>query len=105
LTSLVKSIDKATGTKDLCSFVVFLSNDEAMPKKIGKLAKDHGIAKCVLTLDAVSGPPAYKIAKEADVTVILYNERKVAVNFAFRKGELTPKAVANVLSNLSKITP
>ena len=49
--------------------------------------------KVILTIDQPDGPKAYKVAKDADVTVIFYNERKVEANHAFKKGELDEKAI------------
>jgi len=42
------------------------------------------------------GPPAYKIAKDADVTVILFVKKKVVANYSFRTGELTEAKIAAI---------
>ena len=105
LTSLVKKIDAATGTKSLNSFVVFLSDEEGMEDKIKSFAETNKIKKMVLALDNVAGPKEYKVAKDAAVTVVLYNKRKVESNFAFKKGEMDAAAVDKVVKDLSKITP
>jgi hypothetical protein len=104
LTSLVKKLDKACQDKHLCSFIVYMSDDETAEKNLKQLAEKNGIKKTVLTLDNVSGPPGYKISKDAEVTVVLYNQRKVEANHAFRKGDFNDKSVETVLSDLSKIT-
>jgi len=104
LTSLVKGLNKATDNKKLNSFVVFLSDDEGLQEKLEGFAKTNSISKCILAIDNVTGPKAYKVAKDADVTVVFYNNRKVEYNAAFKKGELNTSAVEKVLSNLSKIT-
>ena len=51
----------------------------------------------------VDGPPAYKLAVEADVTVLLFVKKKVVANFAFRADELTDEAVASVVEELPKL--
>ena len=51
----------------------------------------------------VDGPPAYKLAADADVTVLLFVKRKVVANFAFRADELTDEAVAAVVKELPKL--
>src|SRR6266446_3475070 len=102
LTSLVKKLDQACQDKNINSFVVFLSDEEDMKDKIKKLAEKNSIKKTVLTLDNVTGPPPYKVSKEAEVTVVLYNKRKVEANHAYRKGEFNAKAVDAVISDLSK---
>jgi hypothetical protein len=108
LTSLVKKIDAETAknkSAKMGSFVVFLSDeDENLSKKLKDLATKESIKQCVLTIDNVAGPQGYEVAKDADVTVVLYNKRKVEANFAFRKGELNEKAIETVVSNISKIT-
>lgn len=109
LTSLVKKIDAATvknSKAKMGSFVVFLSSDEGLGDKLGALVKKEGLKKCILSIgETPGGPPKYEVAKDAEVTIVLYNNRKVAVNQAFRKGELNAKAVENIVSQLSKILP
>jgi hypothetical protein len=104
LTSLVKKLDQARQDKKICSFIVYMSDDEGAEDQLKKLAEKNGIKKTVLTKDNVAGPPDYNIAKDAEVTVILYNKRKVEANHAFRKGEFNPKAVERVVSDLPKIS-
>src|SRR5947209_3449881 len=83
---------------------VVVATAEAAEDQLKQLAEKNGIKKTVLTKDNVAGPPGYKIAKDADVTVILYNKRSVEVNHAYRKGEFNSKAVESVVGELSKIT-
>jgi hypothetical protein len=52
---------------------------------------------------AASGPPAYKLAADADVTVLLFADRKVVANFALRPGELTDAKLAEVAKALAKL--
>ena len=103
LASLVKKIDKAHQDGKICSFVCFLNDDEGFKDKVQAFADKTGIKKCVLALDNVAGPDAYKVAKDAEVTVIYYNARKVEVNHAYRKGEFDSKAVEVCVKDLSKI--
>ena len=49
------------------------------------------------------GPPAYRVARDADVTVLLSTKQKVAATFAFRAGELNDAGVERVLAALPKI--
>jgi hypothetical protein len=108
LTSLVKKIDAATVNNSGCkmgSFVVFCNDDEDLKDKLAKLAEKEGLKKCILTIDKPDGPPDYEVAKDADVTVVYYNRGKVIVNRAFKKGELTEKAVNDVVSEIVKKLP
>ena len=104
LTSLVKKLDEAQSkNKKMKSFICFLSDDEKLGDELKALAEKQGIKNTVLAIDNVAGPAAYKVAKEAEYTVLFYNKRKVEVNHAFRAGELNEKAVATVVADLSKI--
>ena len=100
LTSLVKKID---ADKDINSFVVYLSDDEKLPAELEKFAETNKLSKTILAVDNVAGPKAWAIAKDAEVTVILYNKRKVEVNHAFASGKLDDAGVAKVVSDLAKI--
>src|SRR5258707_1049388 len=91
LTSLVKKIDVATAKNSDCrmgSFVVFCSDDEGLAKRLEALAKKQDLKKIVLTIDNPAGPAGYNVAKDADVTVVLYRRKTVIANYAFKKGEM-----------------
>jgi hypothetical protein len=108
LISLVKKLDAATvdnKDKKMCSFICFLSDEEGAEKKLKEVAEKAGIKKLVFSIDNVAGPKGYNIAKEADVTVVLYNARKVEANHAFKKGELDAKAIERILADVPKILP
>ena len=106
LTSLVKKIDQANAdNRGMGSFVVFLNDDEGMDKKLKDLAEKAGIKTTILTLDNPAGPRGYNIAKDADVTVIFYTQKKVKANHAFKKGELKDSDVDTVVKDIDKILP
>ena len=108
LTSLVKKIDQATGANSSCSmgsFVVFCNDDEGLEKKLKELADKEKLRDIVLTIDNPSGPPKWKIAKDADVTVLLYVGHKVKANFAFKKGDLKTEDVEKIVGDVKKILP
>ena len=58
-----------------------------------------------MTIDNLTGPQSYEIAKEADVTVVLYTSQTVKVNYAYKKGEFTTKDADQVIKELPKILP
>ena|SRR5579884_3840209 len=108
LTSLVKKIDEATDKYSDCrmgSFVVFCSDDEGLEKKLQDLAKKEKLKHIVLTIDNPAGPKDYNVAKDADITVVLYTRQKVKVNHAFKKGEMKAKDIDQIVSEVSKILP
>lgn len=105
----MKELDKAVAAQkdaNLASFVVFLTDKrEALEPKVAELAKKENIANVPLTIvESVAGPEKFKVAKDADVTVMLYSKREAKVNFAFEKGKLDEKAVKEIVAAIPKIT-
>ncbi len=108
LATLIKKIDAATEknkNSEMGSFVVFLSDKEGLDKELKDMANQAGLKKIVLAIDNPAGPEKYKVAKDADVTVVLYNERVVKANYAFRKGQLRQKDIERIVADVSKIVP
>jgi hypothetical protein len=106
LTKLIKKIDGETiknKEKSMGSFVVFLSDAEGLDKKLEKIADSNKIEKTVLSIDNPAGPKAYKVAADADVTVVLYVDRKVQANYSFKKGELKEGDIEKIVADVSKI--
>ena len=113
LTSLVKQIDDQVAQnedKKMASFVILLSNDaDADEAKLNTLAEKAGIktgkeAHVPLTIfDGIAGPEKYKIAEDAEVTVLHWKERKTVVNHAFAKGKLDKEGVKKVVDATSEI--
>jgi hypothetical protein len=106
--ALIKQIDATTvkhKTLDMGSFAVFCSDDEKLKAKLEAFAAKEKIDNLVLTIDNPTGPAAYKIAKDADVTVVYYQDHKVAANHTFRTGELKDADVARVASDVKTILP
>jgi len=108
LTKLIKQLDTActknTGCK-MGSYVVFCSNAEGLETKLQKLAKSENLRNVILSIDNPAGPDGYKVAKDADVTVVLYVDRTAKANFSFRRGDMTDKDVATIMASLPKILP
>src|SRR5262245_58858082 len=108
LTGLVKKIDAATAdnkSKNMCSFVAFCSDEEGLEKKLKELAKKADLKHTPLTIDNPAGPRGYGIAKDADITVVLYVGKNVKANHAFKKGEMKDKDVEAILKDVAKILP
>src|SRR5258708_36802903 len=112
LTSLVKKIDAATVKNKDCkmgSFVVFLNDEENLDKKLKELAENEKLKKIALAIDNPGGPQAYKIAKDADITVVLYggsySTGAVKANYAFTKGEMKDKDIDNIVEDLARMLP
>lgn len=108
LTTLIKKLDESAvrnRTAHLGAVVVFCSDDEGLENKLKDLARKEGLKQVVLTIDRPAGPQGYDVARDAEVTVILYKRRTVAVNHAFRKGELKDSDADKVLAELETILP
>ena len=105
---LIKDVDATVGKNSdakMAAFVVLLTDDpDAAEAKLAAVAKKHGIKNVPLTIyDGVAGPSKYKVAKDADVTVMMWNESDVKVNHAFAKGDFSKKAVKTVSADTKKI--
>jgi hypothetical protein len=108
LTSLVKKVNESTARNadsSMGSFIVFLNDEESMAEKLIELAKKEKIEHTILGLMESAGPEGYDVAKEADVTVVLYTERKVKVNYAFKKGKMTSADIDRIVKDIAKILP
>lgn len=89
LASLITKLDAETvknADKKMGSFAIFCNDEEALPTRLKTLAKD--LRKFVLAIDNPKGSEPYNIAKDADVTVVLYNKSNVIASYTFKKGEL-----------------
>jgi hypothetical protein len=104
LTGLVKKLDAEVakaGKDKMGAAVIFLSDDEGMKDKIEKFKETNNVKHVSLALDGSKGPEAYKIAKEASVTAILYKGKKVKSNLAYEKfGDSDVEAVVKDLSKI-----
>jgi hypothetical protein len=105
LASLVKQIDSKIGENDeLKSFVVILPRKGENPAEdLRKLAEKAGIKHVPLTIgESPHGPPDYEIARDADITVLMWNGHQVKVNHAF-KGELTDGNIRAIVADIPKL--
>ncbi len=106
--SLIKQVDGLVGKngeKQMKAFVVVLTDKpEEQEKSLPEVAKKHNIKSVPLTVfDSPAGPPNYKIAKDAEVTVMMWNKSEVKANQAFAKGKFDKKAVEGVVADTAKI--
>jgi hypothetical protein len=108
LAKLLGQIDKAVPVykaAGLRAWVTFLSNDQpSLDEKIVKWGQEHAIRTIPLgVFEDPGGPPSYRLARDADVTVLLYVQQQVVANFAFRSGELSDERIAEVIQSLARI--
>jgi hypothetical protein len=108
LTKLLQKLDAAArqhAAAELGACAVFCSADAALSDRLKATAREAGLKDVILAVDQPAGPEEYKIAAEADVTVLLYVKGVVKANHAFRKGEFDDAGAAAVLADLAKILP
>lgn len=89
---------------ELRAWMTVLGEKTVTLDALGQWAKEAAL-KGVPTgvFDDPAGPPTYKLAEDAEVTVLLFVDRKVIANFAFREGELDEKAVERVAGEVTKL--
>jgi hypothetical protein len=106
LTSLVKeldgmvdSVEDKKGNETKHAFLVYLTSDpDAAEKELEAFAEKHQIKNLPLTVfDGDAGPPDYKIAEDAEVTIMMWRDKEVKVNQAFATKAMDKEAVKNVL--------
>jgi hypothetical protein len=108
LTSLVKKLDQAASENSsarMGAFVVLMTDDDKAEEKLKALAEKENLKKVILTVDNPAGPKSYKIAKDADTTVLLYSKKSVKKNFAYEKGKLTETEASEIAGSVKDILP
>ncbi|MCX7666981.1 MAG: hypothetical protein N2112_15720 [Gemmataceae bacterium] len=71
---------------------------------LGQWSKAQGLKSIPVGIfDDEDGPPSYKISQDAEITVLIFNQKKVVNNFAFRSGELNEKSIKQIVESLSNL--
>lgn len=103
LAKLLKKIDEEVEehqNEKLMSFVNMIGTDaETLKKAAEDFVAKHGIKRIAFVVpeDAQNGPSDFKIAPDADVTVVCYKGGEVKANHAFAKGGLTDDKIDAVV--------
>lgn len=108
LAQLCQQLDQALAEHhkaELRAWVTFLSDDQlSLDPSVVQWGKKHALRSIPLgVFEDVGGPPSYCLARDADVTVLLFVKQKVVANFAFRDGELSRDKVTEVIKALPLI--
>jgi hypothetical protein len=108
LGKLAQQLDKAMADHkqaDLRCWMTFLHEDQlGLDPKVVQWSQKHALSSVPLgVFEDVVGPPSYRLAADADVTVLLFVKQKVVANFAFRAGELKEEQIREVLQALPRI--
>jgi hypothetical protein len=103
LAKLLKKIEEEVeehSAEKLTSFVNMIGTDaESLKKAAAEFAAKHDIKRIAFVVpeDPRHGPPDFKIAPDADVTVICYKGGMVKANHAFPKDGLTDETIKAVV--------
>jgi hypothetical protein len=106
LGKLLTKLDVTVAAKKDAGFFAWMTllTGNADLDTLAKWAQTQGLkAIPVGVFEDADGPPAYKLAADADVTVLVFVDRKVVANFAYRAGELTDEKVAEVAGAVAKL--
>ena len=81
---------------------VCISEDAKFPEKLGKWAAKEGFKRALIAVEwSPGGPPkAWRIAADADVTVIFLERVTVKAVRGYRKGELDRKQVNRIMKDV-----
>ncbi len=104
---LLDKLDTASGKKTASfgAFVVFLGDRDELEKKLAQPANQRPLKHVILSIEDPPGPDGYKVAEDADVTVVLYTKATVKANHSFRKGRLNDQEIERILADLPRILP
>jgi hypothetical protein len=85
-------------------WMTLLGEKTATLDELAKWSKQAGLKNVpVGVFDDPAGPPSYRLADNAEVTVLLWVNRKVIANFTFRAGELNDDAVKKIAETMPKL--
>lgn len=102
LGKLARGLDRAVADHaqaGLRAWITFLSEDQlGLDPKLVAWSQQLALRNVPLgVFEDADGPPSYRLARDADVTVLLFVKHKVIANFAFRAGEWSDARAAEVL--------
>lgn len=102
VTELTKAIDQVVAKNEdarMAGFVVVMTEDpEKVKSQLTAAAEKAKITKVPMTtFKGTDGPPAYKISKDAEVTVMMWVDGTVKVSKGFAKASQIDKATIEAL--------
>src|SRR5436309_2525986 len=109
LGKLAAQLDQAVADAKLPEFRAWLTllDDGKSPsaeKALIAWGQKHALRNLPLgVFEDPVGPPAYRLHKDADVTVVLFVKQKAVANFAFKAGELTDEKLSEVVKALDRL--
>ena len=90
----------------LMSFVNMLGTDlESIKKSTEEFVEKNGFKQIAFVVpeDSKDGPPDFKIAPDADVTIVCYKAGTVVANHALAAGQLTDDKIKAIVAASCKL--
>jgi hypothetical protein len=108
LGKLAQELDKALAqhkSAELRGWITFLHEDQpGFDPRVVEWGQKHALRNLPLSVfEDAGGPPSYRLAADAEVTVLLSVRQRVVANFAFRASELNDAAIGEVVRALPRI--
>jgi len=109
LAKLLKKLDEEIeehASSKLTAFVNMLGTDaESLKKDAAEFVKLHGIERIAFVVpeESANGPADYKLAPDADLTVVCFEGGKVTANHAFAKGQLSDDKITAIVEAACKM--
>jgi hypothetical protein len=109
LGKLTAKLDQAVADARVPEFRAWLTLLTAGPQpatesKLAEWGRQHALGHTPLgVFEDETGPPAYRLSRRAEVTVLLFVKQKVVASFAFQSGELTDERIAEVVKALDQL--
>ena len=111
LGKLLKKLDEEIeehASAKLTGFVNMLGTDaESLKKDTADFVKQQGIERIAFVVpkdDSKNGPADYKIAPDADLTVVCFKGGKVTANHALAKGQLSDEKIDAIVEAACSMT-
>jgi hypothetical protein len=105
---LMATLDAEVPPREKQGFKVWMTQltDKADLDALAKWSQKQALKNVpVGAFEDSDGPPAYKLAAEAEVTVLVFVKEKVVVNRAYRAGELNEVAIKDIKLSLQRLNP
>jgi hypothetical protein len=114
LIGLVKAIDRQLeeasvnrkSPNRLGVYLIVCNSRPDLKQQLQEIVAHEGLKHVVLTAAVEGGPKHYKIAREAELTAVVYENRDhVSANFALRPGELDEERARAIMREIARVLP
>jgi hypothetical protein len=109
LGKLAAKLDQAAADAVVPEFRTWLTLLSVGPQpdaedRLAAWGRKHAIRQMPLgVFEDEVGPPAYRLSKQADVTVVLFVKRQTVATFAFKAGEMSDARIDEMVKALGKL--